>query len=133
MRGKICGAISTIVSVAPSARIEFRIVNEMKPAPTITTWDPGVISRSTPRASSSVQNEWTPRPSAPGTRARTADEPVAMRQSSYSTRVPSSSAHALALVSRPTARRPRYVFTPQSARTFAVAVYTRDSAIERSR
>ena len=34
MRGKICGAISTIVSVAPSARIEFRIVNEMKPAPT---------------------------------------------------------------------------------------------------
>ena len=82
MRGKMRGAISTIVSLAPSDRIEFRIVNAMKPAPTITTWRPGWICVITPRASSSVQNECTPRPSAPGTGARTADEPVAIRQSS---------------------------------------------------
>ncbi len=76
------GAISTIVSRAPSARIEFKIVNAMKPAPIMTTWLPGAMWARTPRASSSVQNEWTPRPSAPGTGARTADDPVATRQSS---------------------------------------------------
>ena len=43
MRGRMRGAISTIVSLAPRARIEFRIVNEMKPAPTITTWLPAFV------------------------------------------------------------------------------------------
>ena len=37
MRGKIRGATSTMVSLAPRARIELRMVNEMKPAPTMTT------------------------------------------------------------------------------------------------
>ena len=37
MRGRIRGATSTMVSLAPSARIELRMVNEMKPAPIITT------------------------------------------------------------------------------------------------
>src|SRR5437870_1788884 len=41
----------------------------------MTTWLPGAISARTARASSRVQNEWTPRPSAPGTGALTADEP----------------------------------------------------------
>ena len=40
MRGRMRGATSTMVSLAPRARIEFRIVNEMKPAPTITTCCP---------------------------------------------------------------------------------------------
>src|SRR5207247_1459884 len=99
MRGRMRGSISTIVSLAPRARIEFRIVKAMNPAPTMTTWLPRAISARTARASSRVQNEWTPRPSAPGTGARTAEEPVAIRQSSYSSVVPSSSVHALALAS----------------------------------
>ena len=52
----------------------------MKPAPTMTTWLPGLISATTPRACSSVQKLWTPGPSAPGTGARTADDPVAIEQ-----------------------------------------------------
>ena len=75
MRGRIWGAISTMVSFAPSARIELRMVKAMKPAPTITTWLPGPISASTPRACWSVQKLWTPGPSAPGTGARTGRRP----------------------------------------------------------
>ena len=37
MRGRMRGAISTMVSWAPRARMEFRMVKAMKPAPTITT------------------------------------------------------------------------------------------------
>ena len=133
IRGRMRGAISTIVSRAPSARIEFKIVNAMKPAPIMTTWLPGAMWARTPRASSSVQNEWTRGPSAPGTGARTADDPVATRQSSYSIFVPSSSVQTPARVSRAAARRPRWVFTLHSARTAAVAVKTCDSAIDRSR
>ena len=124
MRGKIWGAISTIVSRAPSARIEFRIVNAMKPAPTMTTWLPGVISATTPRACSSVQKLWTPGPSAPGTGARTADDPVAIRRSSYSSAVPSSSVSFPAFASSPTARRPMWVVTPCWASLAGVAVKT---------
>ncbi len=127
------GASSTTVSLAPSERIELRIVNEMKPAPTMTTWLPGVTESSTRRASSSVQNECTPRPSAPGTGARAAEEPVAIRQSSYSTLAPSSSVHTLAFTSSAVARRPIRALTFHFARLAAVAVKTCDSAIERSR
>ena len=105
----------------------------MKPAPTITTWLPGLISSITARASSSVQNEWTPRPSAPGTGARTGEEPVAIRQSSYSTFAPSSSVHTLAFVSRAAARRPSSAFTFHSVSWMPVTVNTCDSATERSR
>ena len=133
MRGRIRGATSTMVSFAPSARIELRIVNEMKPAPIMTTWLPGFTEAITPRHSSSVQNEWTFGPSAPGTGARTADEPVATRQSSYSIFVPSSSVHTLAFTSRPAARCPRCVLTFHWASRAAVAVKTWLSAIERSR
>jgi hypothetical protein len=133
MRGKMRGAISTMVSLAPRARMELRIVKAMKPAPTMATWVPGFTWATTPRASSSVQNEWTPRPSAPGTGARTADEPVATRQSSYSILVPSSSVQVFDLMSRFVARRPRWVTTCHWARTAAVAVNTCDSEIERSR
>ena len=122
MRGSTRGAISTMVSLASSARIELRIVNEMKPAPTITTWLPGVMDASTPRASSSVQNEWTPGRSAPGTGARTAAEPVAIRQSSYSSVVPSSSVARLVLTSSAVTRRPRCVVTPHAASWAAAAV-----------
>ena len=87
----------------------------------------------TPRACSRVQKEWTPGPSAPGTGARTAEEPVAIRQSSYSTVVPSSSVHTFAFVSSAVARLPTCVVTPHPASTFGVAVKTCDSAIERSR
>src|ERR1051326_6313340 len=47
MRGRMRGAISTIVSLAPSDRIELRIVNAMNPAPTITTGDhaPRLVER----------------------------------------------------------------------------------------
>ena len=133
MRGRMRGATSTIVSLAPSERIEFRIVKEMKPAPTITTWLPGLISSMTARASSRVQKECTARPSAPGTGARTAVEPVAMRQSSYSTLLPSSSVHTFALVSSAAARRPTSAFTFHCASWMPVAVKTCDSATERSR
>jgi hypothetical protein len=37
IRGRMRGAISTMVSRAPRARIELRMVKAMKPAPTITT------------------------------------------------------------------------------------------------
>ena len=57
IRGRMRGAISTIVSLAPSDRIEFRIVKAMNPAPTMTTWLPGVIPAMTARAWSSVQKE----------------------------------------------------------------------------
>ena len=70
---------------------------------------------------------------APGTGARTAEEPVAIRQSSYSIRVPSSSVHTLAFTSSPAARRPTRAFTFHWASVAAVAVNTCDSAIERSR
>ena len=50
IRGRIRGATSTIVSFAPSERLEFKIVNAMNPAPTMTTWLPGLICASTPRA-----------------------------------------------------------------------------------
>src|SRR5213594_4034114 len=80
----------------------------------------------TPRAWSRVQKEWTPGPSAPGTGARTADEPVAIRQSSYATDVPSSRVHTFAFVSSAVARLPRWVVTPQSASTFPVAVVRQD-------
>ena len=67
MRGRMRGATSTMVSVAPRARIAFRIVKAMKPAP-----DHDHVAarpdrrRSPPRASSSVQKQCTPGPSAPG-------------------------------------------------------------------
>ena len=87
----------------------------------------------TPRHSSSVQNECTLAPSAPGTGARTADEPVAIRQSSYSTFEPSSSVQTLAFVSSAAARRPTCVFTFHCASSAALVVKTCCSAIERSR
>ena len=37
IRGRMRGATSTIVSEAPRARMELRMVNAMKPAPTMTT------------------------------------------------------------------------------------------------
>ena len=92
-----------------------------------------MIEAITPRHSSSVQNECTLRPSAPGTGARTGAEPVATRQSSYSTFVPSSSVHTLAFTSRAVARRPRCAFTFHCARRAALVVKTWLSAIERSR
>ena len=133
IRGRMRGASSTIVSVAPSDRIELRMVKAMKPAPTMTTWLPGLIAAMTPRASSSVQKECTPGPSAPGTGARTAEDPVAIMQSSYSTFVPSSRVQTFAFVSSAVARLPTCVVTPHPASTFGVAVKTCDSAIERSR
>src|SRR3989338_6781622 len=117
IRGRIRGATSTIVSRAPSERIEFRIVNAMNPAPTSTTWLRGRMPASTARASSSVQNEWPARPSAPGTGARTAEEPVAIRQSSYSSVVPSSSVHTPACVSSAVARLPLRLAAPPPAGT----------------
>jgi len=105
----------------------------MKPAPTMTTWVPRWMPAITPRASSSVQNECTPGSSAPGTGARTAEEPVAIRQSSYSIRVPSSSVHTFSFTSRPVARRPMCVLTFHFASWAAVAVKTCDSAIVLSR
>ena len=118
MRGRMRGAISTMVSLAPSERIELRIVNEMKPAPTITTWLPGVIAARTPRACSSVQNECTPLPV--GARDRRAhrrgaggDQAVVVLDGACRrracTRWPSCRGAA--------ARRPRCVLTPQPAST----------------
>jgi hypothetical protein len=69
MRGRIRGATSTMVSEAPRARMAFRIVNEMKPAPTMTTFVPGWTPAMTARASSSVQKEWTPTSASTGGRA----------------------------------------------------------------
>jgi len=82
MRGRMRGATSTMVRAAPRERMAFRMVKEMKPAPTMTTLVPGCTSAMTARASSSVQKEWTPGPSAPGMGGRAAREPVAIRQSS---------------------------------------------------
>ena len=65
--------------------------------------------------------------------ARTAAEPVAIRQSSYSTFVPSSSVPTLAFTSRAVTRRPRWAFTFHCASSAAVAVKTWLSAMERSR
>ena len=80
------------------------------------------------RASSSVQKECTPGPSAPGTGARDAREPVAMRQSSYSTVLPSSSVSVLrAWRSALVALRPIMVFTFHAASDAGVAVKTCDS------
>ena len=67
MRGRIRGATSTIVSLAPRARIAFRIVNAMNPAPTMTTRLPGWTPRDHARAPRrGSRSEWTPGPSAPG-------------------------------------------------------------------
>ncbi len=82
MRGRIWGAISTMVSRAPSFRMAFKMVKAMNPAPTMATRAPGVIPAATPRACSSVQKLWTPGPSAPRTGARTGEDPVAMSRSS---------------------------------------------------
>ena len=61
------------------------------------------------RASRSCARRGRPRP---GTGARTADEPVAIRRSSYSSAVPSSSVSLPAFGSSPAARRPMCVVTP---------------------
>ncbi len=76
----------------------------------------------TPRASSIVQNECTLAPSAPGIGARAAREPVAIRQSSYSTADPSSSVSFRAAVSSDLARRPSVALTFHAAREAGVAV-----------
>ena len=107
--------------------MEFRMVKAMKPAPTSTTEQPGVMPRMTPCACSRVQKLWTPAPSAPATGARTADEPVAMSRSSYGSSAPSSSVRVLACVSTPTARRPMNGSTPRVRRRVGGAVKTCDS------
>ena len=127
--GRMRGATSTMVSRAPRERMALRMVKEMKPAPTMTTRRPGVTAAMTARASSSVQKECNPGPSAPGIGGRAAREPVAIRQSSYSTRVPSSSVRALASGSSAAARRPISVLTFQAASEAGVAVKTWDSAM----
>ncbi len=123
IRGRIRGASSTTVSLAPSERIELRIVNEMKPAPTITTWLPGVIGgEHAPRllerpegVHAAARRRRAPARAPPRS-------PVAIRQSSYSTRVPSSSVHTLAFTSSAVARRPISVLTFQRVRSAPVAV-----------
>ncbi len=83
----------------------------MNPAPIITTRLPGVIPAITALASSSVQKQWTPGPSAPGTGAFAARDPVAIRQSSYSTVLSSSRVRVRAAASSAFAFRPSRGFT----------------------
>jgi hypothetical protein len=101
----------------------------MNPAPTMTTWLPAGTSAMTLRASSRVQNECTPGPSAPGMGGRAAREPVAMRQSSYSTVEASSRDSTFLAVSSDAALRPSRALTFHAASEAAVAVKTCDSAM----
>ncbi len=109
------------------------MVKEMKPAPTMTTVLPRVTSAITFRASSSVQKECTPGPSTPGMGGFAAREPVAMRQSSYSTALPSSSVSVLALTFSAVAFRPIRALTFQAASEAGVAVKTCDSEMDSPR
>ena len=124
MRGRMRGATSTIVSLAPRARIALRIVNAMNPAPTMTTRLPGAMPATTSLASSSVQKQWIPGPSAPGMGALAAREPVAIRQSSNSTFAPSSRVRVRAAGSRALAFRPTTAFTFHAVSDAGGAVYT---------
>ena len=99
-----------------------RVVVRGVPDRAMTTLVPGWTSAMTARASSSVQKEWTPGPSAPSMGGRAAREPVAITQLSYSTVAPSSRVSVRAPVSSDLARRPSMVLTFQAAREAGVAV-----------
>ena len=99
------GATSTMVSLAPRERIEFRIVKAMKPAPTMTTWLPGVIAGDhAARLLERPEGVHAGPVGAGDRRLAPRAEPVAIRQSSYSTRAPSSRVHTFGF--RVEARRP---------------------------
>ncbi len=96
----------------------------MKPAPIMTTRLPGAMPATTSLASSRVQKQWIPGPSAPGMDALAAREPVAIRQSSNSTLASSSRVRVRAAGSRAFALRPTRAFTFQAASEAGGAVYT---------
>ena len=90
----------------------------------MTTRLPGAMPATTSLASSSVQKQWIPGPSAPGMGALAAREPVAIRQSSNSTFASSSRVRVRAAGSRALAFRPTRAFTFQAVSDAGGAVYT---------
>jgi hypothetical protein len=88
----------------------------------MTTRRPGAIPATTCLASSRVQKQCTPDPSAPGMGALAAREPVATRQSSNSTVAPSSRVSVRAVASSFLALRPSSAFTFQAVSAAGWAV-----------
>ena len=78
MRGTMRSPISTTVSSTPRIAKASMMMQPMKPAPICSTLAPGWASSMMARASSRVQQVWTPRPRMPGIGGEAGDEPVAM-------------------------------------------------------